>query len=176
MLAGEGKTIFISSHILSELGEMCDTLLFINQPGNPLGVLYGGMAILVINTLAHLYTVPHLTAITALKQVDREFEAVGASLKVPMLAVFRRVTLPLAWPAVISSLLMCFIISFDEFVMAFFLSGTDPTLPVFLFGQLRFPNKLPGVLALGSLILLVSTILVVAAELLRRRGVQERPA
>jgi spermidine/putrescine transport system permease protein len=60
--------------------------------------------------------------------------------------------------------------------MAFFLSGTDPTLPVFLFGQLRFPNKLPGVLALGSLILLVSTILVVAAELLRRRGVQEKPA
>ena len=88
---------------------------------------------------------------------------------------FWRVTLPLAWPARHLQPALCFIISFDEFVMAFFLSGTEPTLPVFLFGQLRFPNKLPGVLALGSLILLVSTILVVAAELLRRRGVQERP-
>jgi spermidine/putrescine transport system permease protein len=54
--------------------------------------------------------------------------------------------------------------------MAFFLSGTAPTLPVFLFGQLRFPTKLPGTLALGSIILVVSTVLVIVAELLRRRG------
>ena len=76
-------------------------------------------------------------------------------------------------PGVMSSLLLCFIISFDEFVLAFFLGGTDPTLPVFLFSQLRFPNKLPGTLALGSPSSSVSAVLVVAAEMLRRRG---RPA
>ena len=67
---------------------------------------------------------------------------------------------------------MCFTISFDQFVLAFFLSGTDQTLPIFLFSQLRFPNKLPGTLALGSAILAGSAILVVAAELLRKLGVQ----
>lgn len=84
---------------------------------------------------------------------------------------FWRVTFPLAMPGIISSLLMCFIASFDEFVLAFFLSGTDATLPVFLFSQLRFPNKLPGVMALGSTILIVSAVFIVLAEMLRRRGV-----
>lgn len=106
-----------------------------------------------------------------LEGFDRSLEEASRDLGETPWGTFRRVTLPLAWPAVISSLLMCFIISFDEFVMAFFLSGTEPTLPVFLFSQLRFPNKLPGVLALGSVILLVSSVLVVAAEVLRRRGV-----
>lgn len=83
---------------------------------------------------------------------------------------FRRVTLPLAMPGVISSLLMGFIISFDEFVIAFFLTGTENTLPVYLFSQLRFPNRLPGTLALGSLILVGSACLVVLAEIIRKRG------
>ena len=46
------------------------------------------MAILVINTVAHFYTVGHLTATTALKQIDPEFEAVSASLKVPIWRTF----------------------------------------------------------------------------------------
>jgi len=106
-----------------------------------------------------------------LEGFDRSLDEASRDLGENAWGTFRRVTLPLAWPGVISSLLMCFIISFDEFVMAFFLSGTDPTLPVFLFSQLRFPNKLPGVLALGSLILFASAVLVVAAEVVRRRGV-----
>ncbi|MBM3519246.1 MAG: ABC transporter permease [Alphaproteobacteria bacterium] len=111
-----------------------------------------------------------------LEGFDRSLEEASRDLGENAWGTFRRVTLPLAWPGVISSLLMCFIISFDEFVMAFFLSGTEPTLPVFLFSQLRFPNKLPGVLALGSLILFASAILVVAAEMVRRRGVAPEKA
>jgi iron(III) transport system permease protein len=57
-------------------------IFFFNDPGNPLGFLYGTMAILVLNTVAHFYTVPHLTAATALKQLDHEFESVSQSLKV----------------------------------------------------------------------------------------------
>ncbi|MGF0538179.1 ABC transporter permease [Agrobacterium sp. ES01] len=105
-----------------------------------------------------------------LEGLDRSLEEASYDLGEGSWGTFRRVTLPLVMPAVISSLLMCFVTSFDEFVMAFFLSGTQPTLPVFLYGQLRFPNKLPSVLALGSLILIASTILAVTAELLRRRG------
>ena len=58
-----------------------------------------------------------------------------------------------------------------EFLIAYFLSGTQTTLPVFFWSQLRFPARLPVVLALGALILLASVALVVLAEILRNRGV-----
>ena len=105
-----------------------------------------------------------------LEGFDRSLEEASRDLGEGAWMTFWRVTLPLAMPGVISSLLLCFIVSFDEFVLAFFLSGTETTLPVFLFGQLRFPNRLPNSLALGSLILVVSTILVIAAQAIRRRG------
>ncbi len=76
-------------------------LFFYNHPANPLGFLYGTLAILVINTITHFYTVSHLTAVTALKQMDREFESVSASLKVPLFRSFTRVTVPVCMPAIL---------------------------------------------------------------------------
>jgi spermidine/putrescine transport system permease protein len=108
--------------------------------------------------------------ISRLEGFDKSLEEASRDLGENAWMTFLRVTLPLAMSGIISSLLLCFITSFDEFVLAFFLSGTEPTLPVYLFGQLRFPNKLPGMLALGSTILLLSGILVILAEILRRRG------
>lgn len=107
-----------------------------------------------------------------LEGFDPSLEEASRDLGCNAWQTFRRVTLPLAMPGVISSLLMGFIISFDEFVIAFFLTGTETTLPVYLYSQLRFPNKLPGTLALGSLILVSSTVLVIVAEVIRKRGVQ----
>jgi iron(III) transport system permease protein len=77
-------------------------VFFFNQPANPLNGLVGGMAILIINTVAHFYTVAHLTAQTALKQIDGEFEAVSASLRVPQYKTMLRVTVPLCLPTLIS--------------------------------------------------------------------------
>ena len=54
-------------------------------------------------------------------------------------------------------------------IMAFFLAGTEPTLPIFSYSQLRFPQKLPSVLALGALILVVSFFVVYFSQWLRRR-------
>ncbi|MEQ9487696.1 MAG: ABC transporter permease [Alphaproteobacteria bacterium] len=106
-----------------------------------------------------------------LEGFDRSFEEASRDLGASGWSTFRRVTLPIAWPGVISSLLLCFIISFDEFVISFFLTGTETTLPVFLYSQLRFPNRLPSTLALGSIILIVSAALVILAEQIRKRGV-----
>ncbi len=106
-----------------------------------------------------------------LEGFDPSLEEASRDLGCNAWQTFLRVTLPLAMPGVISSLLMGFIISFDEFVIAFFLTGTENTLPVYLYSQLRFPNRLPGTLALGSLILIVSAVLVVVAEIIRKRGV-----
>ncbi|MFE1599688.1 putative 2-aminoethylphosphonate ABC transporter permease subunit [Methylobacterium sp. ID0610] len=76
-------------------------IFFFNAPGNPLNGVYGGLSILVMATVAHYYTVPHLMAVTALKQLDGEIEEAGASLGVPFWTTFFRVTLPICVPTVI---------------------------------------------------------------------------
>ena len=83
--------------------------------------------------------------------------------------VFLRFMLPLALSAVASAFLLAFLTSFDEFIVAFFLAGTEPTLPLYIWSQLRFPKSLPTVMALGSSVLAFSIILATVAELLRRR-------
>ena len=84
--------------------------------------------------------------------------------------VFRRIILPLALPAIGSAFMLAFLTSFDEFIVAFFLAGTQPTLPLYIWNQLRFPKSLPTVMALGTVILAVSIAIAGCAELLRQRG------
>ncbi len=105
---------------------------------------------------------------------DRSLEEASMDLGETPWMTFWRVTFPLVLPGIVSSLLLSFIVSFDEFLLSFFLQGQQPTLPVFIWSQLRFPNKLPSVLALGALILVVSCALVVLAEWVRQLGTTER--
>ena len=124
--------------------------------------------------LSHvLITVPlsMLVLMARMEGFDRSLEEASRDLGDSAWTSFRRVTLPLVMPGIVSSLLLCFITSFDEYLLAFFLAGSETTLPIFIFSSLRFPSKIPDVLALGSLILMVSIVLVVFAEWLRRRGV-----
>ncbi|WP_246715004.1 ABC transporter permease [Aestuariivirga litoralis] len=83
--------------------------------------------------------------------------------------VFFRIMLPLALSAIASAFLLAFLTSFDEFIVAFFLSGTEPTLPLYIWSQLRFPKSLPMVMALGSSVLALSIIIVAISEILRRK-------
>ena len=76
-------------------------IFFFNNPANPLSGIYGTMTILVVCTVTHFYTVSHLTALTALKQMDREFEPVAASLKQPFHRLFLGVTVPVCLPAIL---------------------------------------------------------------------------
>ncbi|HEV8097330.1 MAG TPA: putative 2-aminoethylphosphonate ABC transporter permease subunit [Burkholderiales bacterium] len=76
-------------------------IFFFNSPQNPLNFLYATMTLLVLCTIVHFYTTGHLTAVTALKALDAEFESVSASLKVPFWKTFWRVTLPICTPALV---------------------------------------------------------------------------
>jgi spermidine/putrescine transport system permease protein len=92
---------------------------------------------------------------------------------------FRRIMLPLSLPAIVSAFMLAFLTSFDEFIVAFFLAGTEQTLPLYIWAQLRFPKSLPTVMALGTAILAASIVIAAAAELIRQRGlatVVRRPA
>lgn len=76
-------------------------IFFFNAPWNPLNLLYGTLAILILNTVMRLVPVTYVTATTALTAIDREFDAVGASLKVPAWRTFFRVTVPLCLPTLL---------------------------------------------------------------------------
>jgi spermidine/putrescine transport system permease protein len=111
---------------------------------------------------------------SAFHSFDRSLEEASLDLGESRFATFWRVTLPLVAPGIISSLLLSFTISLDEFIIAFFLAGTEPTLPVYIWSQLRFTARLPGIMALGFVLLLLSLALLLAAEYFRRRAARLR--
>ena len=100
---------------------------------------------------------------------DRSLEEASIDLGHSRVSTFFRITLPLVMPGLIASLLIAFTISLDEFIIAFFLSGTETTLPVYIWGQLRFPQRIPALMAVGTLLLFASLIMLGTAEFFRRR-------
>lgn len=76
-------------------------IFFFNSPSNPLNVIYGTMTILVVSTIVHFYTVPHLIALTALKQLDKDLNVVADSLRVPFHKMLRRVVVPVCLPSIV---------------------------------------------------------------------------
>ncbi len=154
------------------------------------GIILGVALLIMISRLGiplSLYTVAlgHIlisvpfamaTLIPRFEGFDKSVEEASADLGENAWWTFWRVTFPMVFPGVLASLLLCFTVSFDEFIMAFFLAGTEPTLPIYIWGQLRFPVKLPGVLALGACILAVSFVVVFFSQWLRRRGVPIKTA
>jgi iron(III) transport system permease protein len=100
-------------------------IMFFNHPANPLGFLYGTVAILVLNSLVHFYTVGHLTATTAIRQLDPEFEAVSSSLRVPIWTTFGRVTVPICLPAIMEIWVYIFVNAMTTVSAVIFLYGPD---------------------------------------------------
>ena len=86
------------------------------------------MGILVICTITHFYTVSHLTAVTALKQMDPEFEAVSQSLKQPFYRMFMRVTVPVCLPAILGISIYLFVNAMTTVSAVVFLYSPDTTL------------------------------------------------
>ena len=103
-------------------------VFFVNAKWNPLGFLYGTLAVLVINSIAHFYTVAHITSLTALKQIDPEFESVSASLKVPFWRTFMRVTVPICSPAILDIAVYIFVNALTTVSAVIFLYGPDTKL------------------------------------------------
>ncbi len=103
-------------------------IFFFNAPSNPLNSIYGTMTILVICTVTHFYTVSHLTAVTALKQMDREFEAVASSLKQPFYKLFSKVTVPICMPSILDISIYLFVNAMTTVSAVIFLYSPDTTL------------------------------------------------
>ncbi|SEL21257.1 spermidine/putrescine transport system permease protein [Roseovarius azorensis] len=157
---------------------------FIMMPLVIPGIIFGVALLVLLSRMGvplSLYTVGlgHLiicmpfavaTLLPRFEGFDPAMEEASADLGENGWWTFWRVTFPMVMPGIVASLLLTFTISFDEFIMAFFLTGTDPTLPMYIWGQLRFPKEFPSVLAMASLILFISFVLVFIAQWVGRMG------
>jgi spermidine/putrescine transport system permease protein len=140
-------------------------LILFDQVGLRLSLWTVGLGHVIIN-------VPYVMLIVAsrLAGFDASLEEAAMDLGATYWMTLARVTLPISAPALISAFLMSFTTSFDEFALAFFLIGNETTLPVYLYSQLRFPSRLPLVVTLAAILMVISIVIVVAAEWLRRIG------
>ncbi len=148
-------------------------ILFFNHPANPLNVLYGTMGILVLSTIVHFYSSSHLTAVTALKQLDNEFESVSASLKVPFYKTFWRVTVPVCLPSIIDISRYYFVNAMTTISAVVFLYSPKTMLAAISIVQLDEAGAIGSAAAMATLIVVTSgvvTLLSFAVEgwLLRR--------
>jgi spermidine/putrescine transport system permease protein len=108
---------------------------------------------------------------SAFQSLDRSLEEAAYDLGEGVFSTFMRIIFPLVLPGIISSFLITFTISLDEFIISYFLGGSDVVLSAYIFGQFRFPAKVPAMLALGTCLVLISITLLAIAEYFRRRGI-----
>jgi spermidine/putrescine transport system permease protein len=110
-----------------------------------------------------------LVILPRLRTLDPAVLEAAKDLGASDLKAFALVTLPLLAPSLLSSFLIAFTISFDEFAIASFLAppGT-PTYPVFLYSASRTPALLPEMIAIGSIVILISLVIVIFSDVLRR--------
>lgn len=133
-------------------------ILFFNHPANPLNVLYGTMTILVLSTIVHFYSSSHLTAVTALKQLDNEFESVSASLKVPFYKTFTRVTVPVCLPSILDIARYYFVNAMTTISAVVFLYSPKTMLASVSILQLDEAGAMGSAAAMATLIVLTSAV------------------
>lgn len=109
-----------------------------------------------------------LIVLARLGGLDPALEDAAMDLGASYPTTLRRVVLPLIGPTLLSAWLTSFILSFDEIALAIFLVGGDPTFPVFLYGQLRFAQRLPVLIAMAVLLMIGTVALTMIAIRIRR--------
>ena len=152
--------------VLPEMIVAMSLLVVLLALGVPLSIL---TVILGHSLICTPFAVAILTS--AFQSLDKSLEEAAYDLGETPLSTFRLIILPLVMPGIISSLLICFTISLDEFIIAYFLAGADSVLSSYIYSQFRFPARVPAMLALGTILVLVSVVLLTIAEYFRRRGI-----
>ncbi|MGN8275655.1 putative 2-aminoethylphosphonate ABC transporter permease subunit [Pseudomonas sp. SMN5] len=155
-------------------------VFFFNLPANPLHGLYGSLALLVVCTVAHFLTTAQMTAATALRQLDGEFEAAALSLKVPLLRHFLRVTVPICLPALLDIVRYLFVSAMTTVSAVIFLYSPDSMVASVAVLNMDDAGNVGGAAAMSTLILLtsasVSLLLAWASRGLLRRSQAWRAA
>jgi spermidine/putrescine transport system permease protein len=129
-------------------------------------------------TIAHvIYVLPYflLIARAAFERLDPTLDEAAQDLGASGFQVFRKVTVPQIYPLLIGAAALAFALSFDEFIITFYVIGPDSTLPMFIWSSLKRTvdpsvNVISTILLCVSIILWVVTFLIVVRSERRRRG------
>ena len=133
-------------------------IFFFNAPANPLNGLYHTLTLLTVCTVVHFYTTGHLTAVTALKALDPEFEAVSASMKVPFYKTFWRVTLPICTPALVDIARYFFINAMTTISAVVFLYSPETKVAAIAILNLDEAGEIGAAAAMAILIAAANTV------------------
>ena len=133
-------------------------IFYFNAKDNPINFIYATMSILVINTIVHFYTVSHLTGVTALKQMDKEFESVSLSLKIPIYKMFLKVTLPVCLPTIFDISIYLFVNAMTTVSGVIFIYAYDTTLASVSAIHLDEQGDVAAAAAMAMLIVYVSVL------------------
>ena len=133
-------------------------IFFFNMSNNPLHGMYQSMALLTLCTIVHFYTSGHLTATTALKSLDAEFESVSASLKVPFYKTFWRVTLPICTPAMVDIARYFFINAMTTISAVVFVYSPETKVASIAILNLDEAGDIGAAAAMAVLIALISAV------------------
>jgi len=141
------------------------SLILFKEIGIPLSAWAAGIGHVVVS-------IPYALLIISARLVGfpKNIEEAAMDLGTTYWGALLRVTLPISLPSIIAAFLVCFTISFDEYAISSFLVGTQTTLPVYLYSQLRFPKRLPIVVALAAILMVSSILILVLAEWSRGYG------
>jgi spermidine/putrescine transport system permease protein len=101
--------------------------------------------------------------------MDRALIEASQDLYATPWATFWQITFSQLLPAILAGFLLSFTFSFDDFIIAFFVAGSETTLPIYIFSSIR-RGVTPEINAVGTAVLAVSLTLLIAAQLLHRRG------
>ena len=128
----------------------------------------GTWAVIAAHVLFNIAVVALLVR-ARLQGMDRSLVDASEDLYATPLGTFRQVVLPLLAPSILAGFLLAFTFSFEDFIIAYFVSGPDTTLPIYIFSSIRRGGT-PEINAVGSVVLLTSFVLLIVAQAVRRRG------
>ncbi|MGE4290725.1 MAG: putative 2-aminoethylphosphonate ABC transporter permease subunit [Desulfovibrio sp.] len=140
-------------------------IFFFNAPGwnifgvevpNPFNWMYATMVILVLSNIVHFYSVSFLTATTALKQLDKEFETVSESLGVPFYRTFFEVTVPVCLPAILEVGMYFFVNSMATVSAVIFLYSADIPLASVAIANMDDAGDIAPACAMSVLVVLTN--------------------
>jgi len=160
---GGVSALLLSPLVVPYIALAIGLLVFFNEASVPLGIKTIVMGHIVVSIpYAILILVPRL------ERLDVRLEEAARDLGAGVMQTFRLITFPLLLPALVSAYLVAFVLSFDEIVIAYFVNGTVTTFPLYLFSTLRFPTLLPQVLAVACVVMALSALVLLGAEVARR--------
>ena len=146
------------------------SLLVLFRPQDPVIAVPLGLWAVLIGHVVIALPFCVLLLLPRIARIDKRLEEAAYDLGASGPTTFRRIILPLITPALIASLLVAFVVSIDEVVIASFVVQDQATYPVYLYSGLRLGGRVSLLMPVATVMIVLSFVLVLAAELIRRYG------